>query len=99
MVKLTIKWTGEAIDQKKDILAYWFYCNKSLSFRSKLEKEIIAELKFIAQNPSIKKQLTIDTYYLRVREYWLLNSLIPNTLLVEAMLDARQDPNNLTNQP
>lgn len=92
MAKLAIVWTIEAEEQKKEILAYWFYRNKSINFPLKLEMEIVAELNFLASNPSIKKKLLKDLYYLRVRNYWILYKLEALNLYVLAFLDARQDP-------
>lgn len=99
MAKLTIVWSEESEKQKKDVLAYWFYRNKSIIFPLKFENEIVAELNFIANNPSIRKKLDKDTNYLRVREYWILYSIDRNRLYVEAFIDARQDPNKTLNQP
>ena len=58
----------------------------------KLEMEIVAELNFLASNPSIKKKLHKNLYYLRVRNYWIIYKLEALNLYVLAFLDARQDP-------
>lgn len=92
MAKLAIAWTSEAEKQKKEILAYWFHRNKSSNFPIKLEIEITTELNFLASNPSIKKKLRKDLYYLRVRNYWILYKLEASTLFILAFLDARQNP-------
>jgi hypothetical protein len=98
MAKLTVKWSKEAEDQKNTILTFWFRRNKSPRFPIKLESEIYSELKFIAINPSIKKKLSQNNYYLRIREYWIIYHIESDTLYVQAFLDARQDPNNLAKQ-
>ncbi len=95
MAKLAIVWTTEAEEQKKEILAYWFYRNKSINFPIKLEIEVAAELNFLASNPSIKKKLHKDLYYLRVRNYWILYKKEALSLYILAFLDARQNPQNL----
>jgi|AntRauTorckE5430_2_1112549.scaffolds.fasta_scaffold15126_3 toxin YoeB len=98
MAKLTISWTPKALQQKKDILTYWLNRNLSSTFPSKLENEIESSLLYIAVNQSIKKQLFINHYYIRVREYWIVYEIKKTLIIVLLVIDARQDPSKLPNQ-
>ena len=72
MATRTITWTIKANSERKDILEYWIYRNKSKTYSVKLNKLFIGAIKQVAKNPTIGRKTNFENVrVIIVRDYLL----------------------------
>lgn len=77
MASRKIIWTEKANIERKDILEYWIFHNKSKNYSIKLNKLFIEATRSIAKNPTIGKITDFDNIRVKiVRNYLLFMNLI-----------------------
>lgn len=97
MVARKINWTKEANFERKEILAFWVYRNKSKTYSIKLNKLFVDTLKILAENPKIGRKTDFENVHVKiVRDYLLFYEFDTKQIKVLSIWDGRRDEN--TNQ-
>jgi toxin YoeB len=96
MVKRKIVWTRKAIQERKDILAYWIERNKSRIYSIRLNKLITETVLLAALYPDTGRKTTIENVRVKtVRDYLLFYETNRTTLVVLTIWDSRRNEKTL----
>ena len=96
MVARRIIWTTSAKLQLKEIFEYFNSRNKSKSYSLKLNRIIQIELKTLLLQSNIgKKTDTINVRGLLIENYFVFYEINQTDIVVLAVWDTRQNPENL----
>ena len=88
-----IVWTGEAINDRKEIFAYWNNRNKSTLYSRKLNQLFNEALKSVSIHPNIGKSTEdFDTQIKIVRDFLIVYKVYESYISVISVWDGRQNP-------
>ena len=91
-----IIWSKKAIQQRKDILAYWSERNQSDVYSKKLNTLLRNEVKILAKYPNIGRMSDIENVRIRVIKNYLLFYQEKNKALqILSIWDNRQNPEKM----
>ncbi|MFN5169477.1 MAG: type II toxin-antitoxin system RelE/ParE family toxin [Cyclobacteriaceae bacterium] len=98
MAKRKVIWTETAAKQRRSILEYWLQRNKSSTYPSKLLRLSNEKAELVAENPLLFKQSEFaDVRVATMGHFSLFYKVTPDTIVVMAFWDNRQDPKKLLN--
>ena len=90
---LKLRWTRQAIDDRKEILTYWTVRNKSSNYSKKLNEEFNRSLELVKKHPNIGKPSEIEGIRLKiVKHYFIVYKETSETIFVLKIWDTRQNP-------
>jgi len=91
-----IIWSKKAIQQRKDILAYWSERNQSDAYSKKLNTLFRNEVNILAKYPNIGRMSDIENVRIRVVKNYLLFYQEKNKeLQILSIWDSRQNPEKM----
>lgn len=91
-----ITWTARAQNDRRKIFEYWNNRNKSNLYSRKLNELIRQSLVLIAKYPQIGRPTDKNNVRLKVlKEYLIIYEVMPKEILVLAIWDCRQNPEDL----
>jgi len=92
MVKQVI-WTHRAQEDRRKILAYWRYRNKSVTYSRKLNQLFKQVIKIISEFPRIGKLTNDKNARIKVvKDYLIIYQESKTTIYILTIWDSRQDP-------
>ncbi len=90
---LKLRWTRQAIDDKKEILKYWTIRNKSSEYSKKLNEEFKRSLELVKKYPNIGKPSEIEGIRLKiVKDYFIVYKETNGIVFVLNIWDTRRNP-------
>ncbi len=96
MAQKTVVWTETAVRQRREILRYWTIRNKSTAYSEKLILLIRERIRMISENPESGKATTFEsTREAALGNFSIYYKILPDTIVVTAFWDNRQDPGKL----
>ena len=96
MAKRIIVWTETAARQRRAVLKYWTFRNKSTVYAKKLIKLIAKRAEIIAKNPMLFKPADFpETRVCAIGHFSIFYKYTNNKLIITAFWDNRQDPAKL----
>lgn len=89
-----IRWTIRALDDKLDIMEFWYQRNQSLNFPIKLEKLFLQSLGLLALHPEMGLVFSKDPLilYKTVHGYRLYYTFETLSITLLAIWDTRRNP-------
>lgn len=89
-------WSKRAREDKKSILKYWLYRNKSNVYPQKLNELFKKAIRWLVENPIARRHTDYDRVYIKiVRDYEILFEEDENTIFILTIWDTRQIPEKL----
>ena len=96
MAARKINWTKEANLERKEILDYWIFRNKSKTYSIKLNKLFISTLRQLSENPKIGRKTDFENVRVKiVRDYLLFYDFDASQIKVLSLWDGRREKINL----
>lgn len=96
MAKLKIIWSHRAEIKLFNILEFYSERNKSRSYAKKLYQRLNKELKILLKHPGIGIKTDIESVRgLIIDDYILFYELLNEVIVIHAIWDCRQNPDNL----
>jgi plasmid stabilization system protein ParE len=91
MAKRKIIWTLKAQIERKEILEYWIFRNKSKTFSIKLNKLITDALQLLSENPTLGRKTNSANVRVKiVRNYLVFYEFSNSELIVLSIWDGRR---------
>lgn len=88
-----VKWSRNALEERKVILAYWIEHNQSADFSIKLDSLIRKTIELIAKHPSIGRPTKINGVRVKgIRSYLIIYEYLENEILILSVWDGRRNP-------
>ena len=92
MAQRKIVWTKKANIERKEILEYWIYKNKSARFSKKLNLLFVESLKQICIYPNIGRKTSDEkTKVIIVRNYLIFYEFNEKEIIVQSVWDGRRN--------
>ncbi|AZB29084.1 type II toxin-antitoxin system RelE/ParE family toxin [Chryseobacterium balustinum] len=92
MAQRKIVWTKKANIERKEILEYWIYKNKSARFSKKLNLLFVESLKQICIYSNIGRKTSDEkTKVIIVRNYLIFYEFNEKEIIVQSVWDGRRD--------
>lgn len=92
----TVIWSRRALDDRKQILAYWRSRNKSNNYSKKLNQPFKEAVKIIAEFPQIGTVTSDKTIRVKiVKDYLIIYEEESTNLYILTIWDSRQNPDTL----
>ena len=91
-----IRWSVRAQNDRKEILKYWIFRNRSAIYSKKLNKAIILVVESISQYPSLGVLVNIKSVRFRVlKGYQIFYQEKSDCIKIIAIWDSRRNPKKL----
>ncbi|KGO91263.1 type II toxin-antitoxin system RelE/ParE family toxin [Flavobacterium subsaxonicum] len=89
-------WTEKAINDRDDILEYWFERTGSKTYSTKLYTLFKSNLRLILKQPEIGKPTEAADIRIKIiRDYFIFYKISDNNITVLTLWDSRRNPNKL----
>ena len=96
MATREIIWSKQSIEDRIQILDFWYNKNKSIDYSLKLDLLFIKSAEKIKAHPFSFKKLLNTNYRIKIiRNYHLIFEIIDETIFIITIWDSRQDPNKI----
>lgn len=90
-----LKWSDFAKFQRREILKYWIFRNKSKTYSRKLNSLFNSSAKLISEFPEIGIEINDDCRGKLIRDFYIIYKNSENLIEIVAIWDVRQDPYKL----
>ncbi|CAH0286425.1 type II toxin-antitoxin system RelE/ParE family toxin [Chryseobacterium sp. Bi04] len=92
MAKRKVIWTIKANRERKDILEYWLFRNKSKTFSVKLNKLILYNVGLLAEHPGIGRKTDVENVRVKiVKDYIIFYEFSDTELIILSVWDGRRN--------
>ena len=92
-----IIWSPRAKREKKEILEYWVYRNKSNSYSKKLNNLFKEAIQLLKEHPYIGKISNDKTARIKiVKEYLVIYDFTDSEITILSVWDGRRDPSKMS---
>lgn len=90
---LKLRWTRQALDDRKEILNYWTKRNKSSEYSRKLDQDFKKSLELVKKYPNIGKPSEIIGVRLKIaKHYYIVYKETSEFIFVLNIWDTRRNP-------
>lgn len=91
-----IVWTKKAMDERTEILEYWYFRTKSKAYSIKINKLIVESTKLISKYPDIGKATNLENIRIKViSNYLLFYEISGLQIIILTLWDSRRNPGKL----
>lgn len=91
-----IIWTKKALDERREILEYWYYRTKSKTYSRKLNALVVENTKLISKYPDIGKATNLENIRVKViSNYLLFYEVSGLQIIILTLWDSRRNPGKL----